>query len=51
VLDGFGTQLASKLVNQQSHCRRINYTIKLGNNTLPTSVTAGQAGGGELVKV
>ena len=43
VLDGSGTQLASKLVNQPVSLPAGNYLVKFGNNTRPTSVTAGQA--------
>jgi hypothetical protein len=43
VLDSSGTQLASKLVNQPVSLPAGNYLVKFGNNTRPTSVTAGQA--------
>jgi 6,7-dimethyl-8-ribityllumazine synthase len=43
VLDAAGTQLASKQVNQPVSLPAGKYTVKLGNNTRPATVTAGQA--------
>jgi 6,7-dimethyl-8-ribityllumazine synthase len=42
VLDASGTQLASKQVNQPVSLPAGKYTVKVGNNTRPAAVTAGQ---------
>ena len=42
VLDASGTQLASKQVNQPLSLPAGKYTVKVGNNTRPAAVTAGQ---------
>ena len=42
VLDASGTQLATKQVNQPISLPAGKYTVKLGNNTRPAAVTAGQ---------
>ena len=43
VLDSAGTQLASSQVNRPVSLPAGKYSVKLGNNTRPLSVTAGQA--------
>jgi hypothetical protein len=43
VLDPSGTQLVSKQVNQAVSLPAGRYTVKLGNNTRPAAVIAGQA--------
>ena len=43
VLDASGTQLASKQVNQPVSLPAGKYTVKLGNNIRPATVTAGQS--------
>lgn len=43
VLDGSGAQLTSKQVNQPVSLPAGKYTVKLGDNTRPAAVTAGQA--------
>ena len=43
VLDAAGTQLASKQVNQPVSLPAGKYSVKLGNNARPQTVTAGQA--------
>jgi 6,7-dimethyl-8-ribityllumazine synthase len=43
VLDASGTQLASKQVNQPVSLPAGKYSVRLGNNIQPTTVTAGQS--------
>ncbi len=43
VLDASGTQLASKQVNQLVSLPAGKYSVRLGNNIQPTTVTAGQS--------
>ena len=43
VLDGSGTQLTSKQVNQPVSLPSGKYTVKLGGNTRPATVAPGQA--------
>ena len=43
VLDAAGTQLASKQVNQPVSLPAGKYSVKLGNNARPQTITAGQA--------
>ena len=43
VLDASGTQLASKQVNQPVSLPAGRYSVRLGNNIRPATVTAGQS--------
>ena len=43
VLDASGTQLASKQINQPISLLAGKYSVKLGNNVRPATVTAGQS--------
>jgi hypothetical protein len=43
VFDLAGTQLASKQLNQPISLPGGKYSVKVGNNTRPVAVTAGQA--------
>jgi len=43
VLDASGTQLVSKQVNQPVSVPAGKYSVRLGNNSRPATVTAGQS--------
>jgi hypothetical protein len=43
VLDASGTQLGSKQVNQPVSLPAGTYSVRLGNNIRPATVTAGQS--------